>query len=313
MRVKKKTGALNIESDKIELQKGEYIKFLGITSTNRTPLYNNNQKFVYLLELANNLDFIATSILGGVLDKMLLISASNQEEKTQFLVKNGIIYMVYGVFPDKKGKWVLEQMAKHYSSMLIGKDVDQLNKLEKYNIEKKFSGMMKFILDEYLTLQEIFSDQDIPYVEDKLRVDYLGLSSKSIGVISLLMGEEIHVDVPDIYEDPVEKTEMKESILTAKIEAIAANTLGNTGAVPRWIAVKLGFQSYRFLTFKEYKNDYYLSMLSEGNLLKLKNTEENIEPLLSHVIETPFSGNLQPFNQLKAKLRNFLNTNREFS
>jgi len=313
VRVKKKTGALNIESDKIELQKGEYIKFLGITSTNRTPLYNNNQKFVYLLELANNLDFIATSILGGVLDKMLLISASNQEEKTQFLVKNGIIYMVYGVFPDKKGKWVLEQMAKHYSSMLIGKDVDQLNKLEKYNIEKKFSGMMKFILDEYLTLQEIFSDQDIPYVEDKLRVDYLGLSSKSIGVISLLMGEEIHVDVPDIYEDPVEKTEMKESILTAKIEAIAANTLGNTGAVPRWIAVKLGFQSYRFLTFKEYKNDYYLSMLSEGNLLKLKNTEENIEPLLSHVIETPFSGNLQPFNQLKAKLRNFLNTNREFS
>ncbi|MHA2288867.1 MAG: hypothetical protein ACXABG_08770, partial [Promethearchaeota archaeon] len=79
--------------------------------------------------MTNNLDFIATSILGGDLDKMLLISENNETDKCQFFEKNNIIYLIYGKFPDKKGKWVLEQMAKFFSDIVRGKDVNNLTKL----------------------------------------------------------------------------------------------------------------------------------------------------------------------------------------
>ncbi len=303
-----------MESDRIEIKEGEYFKLLGITSVNRTPLYCSNSKYVYFLELTNNLDFIATSILGGELDKMSLVSEEdNTSEKCQFFVKDGIIYIAYGEFPDKKGKWILEQMAKHYSDLVQGKDVNQLEKLEKHQIELKFSSITKFIINEYLKMQEVFSDQEIPYLEDKIRIDYLGLSSRSIGVISLLLGEELEIDLPGQFESPEEVKEMKESILTAKIEAIAANTLGNTGAVPRWIAVKLGFQQYKFLTFQKYENNYFLYCLSEGNLGKISVVEKALEPLVSHVTDIPFSGNLRPFNRLKISLIDTFKKTRYFS
>jgi hypothetical protein len=244
---------------------------------------------------------------------MLLISQELEKEKCQFFVKDNIIYIVYGIFPDKKGKWLLEQMAKHYSDLVGGKDVDNLEKYEKYQIETKFSSVLKFILKEYVKMQEIFSDQEIPYVEDKIRIDYLGLSSRSIGVISLLLGEDLHVDLPGAFDSPEEVKEMKESVLTAKIEAIAANTLGNTGSVPRWIAVKLGFQNYRFLTFTKYSNDFFLYMLSEGNLGKLNNVEGQLNPLIEGVTTNPFTGNLKPFNVLKLSLSEFFDKARDFS
>jgi hypothetical protein len=258
-----------------------------------------------LLELSNNLDFIATSILGGDLDKMLLKSENNETEKCQFFEKDNIIYILFGKFPDKKGKWVLEQMAKNFSELVRGKDVNSLSKIDKFDIEKKFRGHLISIFKEYLQLQDVFSDQEIPYVEDWIRLDYVGLSSMSIGVISILLDdkEQLNVKVPGEFENHAEEIEMKESLLTAKIEAIAANTLGNTGSYPRWIAVKLGFQKYRFLTFKKYKNDYFLSCLSEGNLRKVDNIEALLEPILYHGIDTPFSGNLRPFNKLKATIR----------
>ncbi|MFW9898146.1 MAG: hypothetical protein ACFFDO_02650 [Candidatus Thorarchaeota archaeon] len=313
VKVKKKVQGVSLESDRIELLKGEYIKLLGIVSVERTPLFCSNKKYVYFLELTSNLDFIATSILGGVLDKMLLIAENNEKEKCQFFVKNNIIYIVYGLFPDKKGKWLLEQMANHFSDLVKGNNVDQLEKFEKFEIEREFNRRIKFILSEYLKMQEIFSDQDIPYVEDKIRIDYVGLSSKSIGVISLLLGDELNVEVPGVYEDPAEEIEMKESVLTAKIEAIAANTVGNTNAMPKWIAVKLGFQNYRFLTFNKYINDYFLYFLSEGNLGKTQKVEYQIEPFLGHVIDAPFTGNLRAFNTLKLTLKDFFEKTREFS
>lgn len=284
---------------------GEYIQFCGITSVERTPLFASNGRLRYLLELSNNLDFIATSILGGDLDKMLLKSENNEDVKCQFFEKNNIIYLIYGVFPDKKGKWFLEQMSKYYSELIRGKDINNLTKIEKFDIDNKFKGYLMFILNEYLQLQDVFSDQEIPYLEDWIRIDYIGLSSMSIGVISLLLDKEgqLNVEVPGEFENLEEEMEMKESLLTAKIEAIAANTLGNTGAYPRWIAVKLGFQKYRFLTFRKYQNDYFLSFLSEGNLRKIENIEAQIEPILYHGIGTPFSGNLRPFNKLKATIK----------
>ena len=311
VRVKQAATKFSLDDEKIILKgggkegEGEYIQFCGITSVERTPLFASNDRLHYLLELSNNLDFIATSILGGDLDKMLLKSENNEDVKCQFFEKNNIIYLIYGVFPDKKGKWFLEQMAKYYSELVRGKDVNNLTKIEKFYIDDKFKGYLIFILKEYLQLQDVFSDQEIPYLEDWIRIDYIGLSSMSIGVISLLLDEEgqLNVKVPGEFENLEEEMEMKESLLTAKIEAIAANTLGNTGAYPRWIAVKLGFQKYRFLTFRKYQNDYFLSALSEGNLRKIENIEAQIEPILYHGISTPFSGNLRPFNRLKATIK----------
>ncbi|MFW9781359.1 MAG: hypothetical protein ACFFFB_03655 [Candidatus Heimdallarchaeota archaeon] len=286
----------------------EYVKFIGITSIERTKLFANNEKYKYLLELSNNLDFIATSILGGELDKMLLITDGNINEKCQFYVKDNIIYLVYGIFPDKKGKWILEQMAKNYFELVQNKDVDNLEKFEKNQINFNFKRRLNYILKEYLTLQDVFTDQELPYLEDWIRIDYLGLSSMSIGVISLFLDEEnnLNVEVPGQYDNPAEEIEMKESLLTAKIEAIAANTLGNTGFYPRWIAVKLGFQHYRFLTFKRFKNDYFLSLLSEGNLKKIELVEKEMDPYLHHGIDNRFDGNLRPFNKLKATLKDLI-------
>ncbi len=311
VRVKQVASKFSLDDEKIILKgggnggDGEYIQFCGITSVERTPLFASNDRLHYLLELSNNLDFIATSILGGDLDKMLLKSENNEDVKCQFFEKNNIIYLIYGVFPDKKGKWFLEQMAKYYSELVRGKDINNLTKIEKFEIDNKFKGYLIFILKEYLQLQDVFSDQEIPYLEDWIRIDYIGLSSMSIGVISLLLDKEgqLNVEVPGEFENLEEEMEMKESLLTAKIEAIAANTLGNTGAYPRWIAVKLGFQKYRFLTFRKYQNDYFLSCLSEGNLRKIENVEAQIEPILYHGIGTPFSGNLRPFNKLKATIK----------
>ena len=135
----------------------------------------------------------------------------------------------------------------------------------------------------------------------------------SIGVISLLLSDdELNIEFPGEYEDPNEELEMKESMLTAKIEAIAANTQGNTGAIPRWISVKLGFQKYRFLTFRKYQNDYFLNLLSEGNLGKIEKVEELLDANINPLTETSFSGNLQPFNELKTKIKEDFNKRRKF-
>ncbi|MFX1364861.1 MAG: hypothetical protein ACFFCE_07435 [Promethearchaeota archaeon] len=314
VKVKQQPLAISLESDKIKLKKGEYVKLLGITTNERTQLYCSNDNYKYLLELTNNLDFIATGILEGDLDKMLLISGEKKkEEKCQFYEKNEIIYIVYGKFPDKKGKWILEQMSNHFTELLQGKDADKLDKFEKYNIQLEFKRRVKFILQQYVRLQEVFTDQDFTYVEDTIRIDYLGLSSMSIGVISILIGEDnLNIETLGEFENPEEDREMKESMLTAKIEAIAANTQGNTGAVPQWIAVKLGFQKYRFLTFKKFQNDYFLSMLSEGNLDKIPQVEQLLNLLIEKVTSTVFSGNLKPFNELKAELKDKFSIRNKF-
>jgi len=290
----------------------EYIKLCGITSKERIPLFYTNKKLVYLLELSNNLDNIATGILGGKLDQMLLISNNEEEDKCQFFEKNEIIYLIYGKFPDKKGKYFLEQMANYYGELVSGKDVNNLSKLEKDEIDRKFEAQIRAIINKYIQLHDVFSDQEIPYVEDKLRIDYLGLSSMSIGVISLLLGTELGVKFPGETESPEEEKEMIESLLTAKIEAIAANTLGNTGAYPRWIAVRLGFQNYRFLTFKKYKNEFFLYLLSEGNLEKLNKVEAYLDPFIEHDVDTPFSGTLKPFNRLKSTIAELLKGPKRF-
>jgi len=313
VKVKQQPLGISLEKEKIQLTKGEYVKLLGITSTDRTKLFCSNNRLEYLLELSNNLDSIATGVLGGELDKMQLISEDGDtEEKCQFYVKNDIIYLVYGRFPDKKGKWLLEQMSNNYTELTEGQDVNKLDKLEMHRIEQKFKKRATYLLSEYLKLQKVFSDQEIPYVEDTIRIDYLGLSSMSIGVISLLLGDELITELQMEFESPEDEKEMKESMITARIEAIAANTQGNTDMIPRWIAVKLGFQKYRFITFKKYQNDYFLSLLSEGNLGKIEQIEQLLENNINGATKIPFSGNLKPFNKLRVELEDQFKIRRKF-
>ncbi len=73
VKVKQKPLDISLERDKIQLTKGEYVKLLGITSKDRIQLYCSNENLRYLLELTNNLDNIATGVLDGELDQMLLI------------------------------------------------------------------------------------------------------------------------------------------------------------------------------------------------------------------------------------------------
>jgi hypothetical protein len=130
--------------------------------------------------------------------------------------------------------------------------------------------------------------------------------------MSLLLGDELYFELPGEIEDKDEELEMKESMLTAKIEAIAANTIGSTETMPIWIAVRLGLQNYRFLTFKRYRNDYFLYLLSEGNLGKIKYVETLLQPLIESVVDKPFSGNLRPYNRLKKTLKEYFNERRVF-
>jgi len=323
VKVKLKPLDISLETDKIQLTKGEYVKLLGITSTDRTQLFCSNKNYEYFLELTNNLDLIATGVLGGELDKMHLISEEdNTEEKCQFYVKNEIIYLAYGRFLDKKGKWLLEQMANNFEltieklikeKLIREIDVNQLNKIELNELQYEFQKRVKLILNEYLKLQEIKGmDQEISYIDDTIRIDYLGLSSMSIGVISLLLGDELVTELQMEFENPEEEREMKESMITARIEAIAANTQGNTGAIPRWIAVKLGFQKYRFITFQKYQNDYFLSLLSEGNLGKVEQVEQLLESKIKEATNSVFSGNLKPFNKLRIGLEDKFKKRRKF-
>ncbi len=312
VRVKKKgVRTIELSNDEIEVKTGEeYIKLLGIITQNRKPIFCSNERYNYLLELTCNLDFIASSILGGELDQMMLESLETQKmENCIFVIDKSIIYILYGKFPNKKGYWLIEQMKKTLDAALNGLDPDELEKIQAHNISLKLKSALKYSILEYIKLQEVFSDKKIPFVEDTLKVHYFGLSSQSIGIISLLLGDELPIVYKGPTSSPQEELEMKETLVTAKVEAIAANTAGNTGAMPMWIAVKLGFQNYRFLTFTKLENEYILNMLSEGNIEKLEKVENLLQNIVKDTSQTKFHGDLRPFNKLKTDLKRFFEKN----
>lgn len=312
VKVKKKAvRTIELSNDEIEVKTGEeYIKLLGIITQNRIPIFCSNERYNYLLELACNLDFIASSILGGELDQMMLESIETQKmENCIFVIDKSIIYILYGKFPNKKGYWLIEQMKKNLDAALEGLDPDQLEKIQANKISRNLESALKYCILEYIKLQEVFSDKKIPFVEDTLKVHYFGLSSQSIGIISLLLGEELPIVYRGPTSSPQGELEIKESLVTAKVEAMAANTAGNTGAMPRWIAVKLGFQNYRFLTFTQLDKDYIINMLSEGNIEKLEKVEKLLQNVVQDAVQTKFHGDLRPFNKLKTDLKRLFEKN----
>jgi hypothetical protein len=310
-RVKVKTKTtLKIDLAQIPIilsQSGEYIKFIGIISESRIELFSLNDKFRYFLELAANLDFIATSILKGELDRMLLSTPDgNVEEMCYFLTQNNLIFMIYGNIPDKKASWLLSQLKIYVNEQINNQKAENLEKIQLYNLTQTLKKRIQMLLEEYIKLEDVLSTKKLESLDNFLRIDYFGLSFQSIGVLSKILTSNLEItDIPFIdpntenYEDSV--LEMKESMLTAKIEAIAANTVANTGVMPNWISVKLGFQHYRFIIFKQIR-EYFVSLLAEGNLDLRDRLLLKLDEILNEITKKPFVGDLLGFKQVEKQI-----------
>jgi hypothetical protein len=211
------------------------------------------------------------------------------------------------MFTDKRGNVFLDELKSIYEDLISDRDFSSLEADESSAITRKLTAFLD-LRKESLGSEEILTNREIPYLDEWFQVDYLGLSSESTGVISLLLDDanKLNIEVLADIENPSKVQEFKEDQLTAKIEAISSVTQGMTvSAYPRWIAVKIKFQHYRFLTFKKYSNDYLLYFLSEGNLDMHQQAEEEVEPFLRKVISRPFTNELAPFNKVKEELKRF--------
>ena len=296
----------------------EFIQFAGITSQDdpQNQIFWSNPEFKFLLDLTFNLNFIATSILGGTLDMMLLISDNNEESKCLFLSKNNFIYVINGMFTNKKGKYILNGFRYIYEDFLRNRDINSLSADEISLITLKLKAHLNTV-KEVLRTERIFTNKEISYIDTWLQVDYMGLSSKSIGIISLLLDDKKKVNIDVRVRDEQQDIDegFHEDSLTAKIQAISAVTEGMSKSYPRWIAVEVKFQKYRYLSFKKYPNNYFSYFLSEGNLELIPQVEDQFEPFLRDVISQPFTNDLRPFKPVRAALKEFFSTipHRKFS
>ena len=301
------------------------INFYGIVSKERIPIYHNDKKFKYILELANNLDSISTRTFSGTLDKMLIILGNEEdvEEKkliTRFFEKNGVIHILIGNFSDKESDWIIYQVSMFFNDM-VHKDkinIKKLTKIEKREISFKMNIFLNYI-EEAIDLKVKFEKPNFNYVDNWLRLHYFGLSSESVGVISLLLDKEnilkfgeqkeFELDSENDISRLVKKIiDFGESALTAKIEAMLASILANMKGYPRWISIKTGFQKYRFLSIKKLENQFYLYCITEGNIEKLESVESFLYMYLKDGVSNKFTSSLKIFNEMKNKIRDIIET-----
>ncbi|MHA1112129.1 MAG: hypothetical protein ACTSRE_13555 [Promethearchaeota archaeon] len=303
---KKKTGIADLKQDVIVIPSmGQYFKNIGVVTENRDPIFNKNEEFVYLQELSVNLDAIASIIIGGEIDRLMLLSdISNATEKVLYIKKDGLIYFLYGQFPDKHGYLILNDLRRELSSIFGGRKFDQLSPVELHNLKRSFPSKVNFVLEQYTkAATDIITDRQIPSVVDSIRFDYFGMSYQSIGTISKILGDDLLDLQPG--EDTATAIDIKESAITAKIEAIAAITIANTKATPKYLTVKLGYQKFRYLIFEKLPNDYFIYMLAEGNLEKYDTVAEILKEIAEPYTRKTFRGDLRPFIELRKQIADF--------
>jgi len=301
------------------------VNFYGIVSKERIPIYYNDKKYKYLLELTNNLDSISTRTLSGTLDKMLIIlgNEDNAEEKrlvARFFEKNGVIHILIGNFSDKDSNWIFNQVSMFFNDM-VQKDkinIKKLTKIEKREISFKMNIFLNYI-EEAVELKVKFEKPNFNYIDNWLKLYYFGLSSESVGVISLLLDKEniLKFGEQKQFESDSEKDisqlvnkiiDFGESVLTAKIEAILASILANMKGYPRWISIKSGFQKYRFFSIKKLENQFYLYCITEGNIENLESLESFLYMYLKDGLSNKFASSLKSFNKMKNKIRDIIET-----
>lgn len=324
IKVKKKTVVEKVDLDsKIIYIKGteEFIKMIGIVTLSREPLFLFNEDFSYFLELGCNLQDIASSILHGELDRMTFQDISddfipgetisnrkiNIDEKMTFAKDDNCIYMMFGKFPDKKAHWALNQFKNHTREVTRNMDLSDPDDLDIYKIKMELRKKISASLQELVKLQTTFTDTAIPSTTDKMMVDYIGLSYQSIGVFSKILTKNIVIEdiILNNTGDGTENSELIESLISAKLEAIAANTVANTKLMPYWISVKVGFDHYRFIIFAEI-NEYYLQILSEGNPNRIDDLATWLKSLAHPYTDEPFTGNIGKFKDLLKEITEML-------
>ncbi|MFX1447219.1 MAG: hypothetical protein ACFFCG_03700 [Promethearchaeota archaeon] len=296
------------------------LHFYGIVSKDRIPIYYNDKKWKYFLELTNNLDYISTRTLSGTLDKMLIFLENEEEVKekkliARFFEKNRIIHILIGNFSDKESYWIFKQISMFFNDVLL-KDkinIEKLAKIEKREISIKMNIFLNYI-EEEVGSKVKFKKPNFDYIDNWLRLHYFGLSSESVGVISLLLDKENILKFGDhshIYSDSEKNVsrlvkrviDFSESVLTARIEAILASIIANMKGYPRWISIKAGFQKYYFLSIKKLENQYYLYCITEGNIENLESLESFLYTNLKHGLKNKFASSLKIFNEMKKKIR----------
>jgi hypothetical protein len=268
------------------------IKFYGIIAKDRKQVYYSDKKLGYILELVSNLDYIVTSILSGFLDKMLIIDEDQNELYMYFFERENFLHVLSGNFSEKDANWLFNKLNFYFLDLMKKNNLNSENFSEKkkYLFNKDMERIMNQIeTDVSLKIQvkqpkffnsiflPIFLRRDVqaakslqmaidnfkdPYVNIK-PVDYLKMNDAVGSTFEPLLDSTLCFDELTEKDDIIE---FKKSILIAKIEAIAVNILGNTGAYPRWISVKTDFQKYKYLIFKKEKNNYFSCYISEGIL-----------------------------------------------
>jgi hypothetical protein len=297
--------------------------FYGIVSKERVPIFYNDKKCKYILQLTNDLDIISTSILSGTLDKMLIYLGNGKdgEEKkliAHFLEKNGVIHILIGNFSDKDSNWIFNHVSMFFND-LVKKDrinIKDLSEFEKHEIRLKMNIYLNYI-EEAVGLKVKFEKPNFEYIDNWLRLHYVGLSSESVGVISLLLDKKniLKFEEQKHFRPDSEKgvshmveeiIDFSESVMTAKIEVILASILVNMKGYPRWISIKSGFQKYYFLSFKKLENQFFLYCITEGNVEKLESLESLMYLYLKEGVSKKFVSSLKPYNRMKNKIRDIM-------
>ena len=250
---------------------------------------------------------------------------NEKEIIARFFEKNGIIHILIGNFSDKDSNWIFNQVSLFFSD-LFRKNKTDISKLSDFERSEISINMYKFLnyIEEAVELKVKFEKPDFDYVDKWLRLDYFGLSAESVGAISLLLDKENNLKFDDkkqteldsensFSKEDREKKEQeivdfRESVLTAKIEAVLAIVRGNMKGYPRWISIKSGFQKYRYLSFKKLENQFFSYYITEGNIKKLESLELFFDIHLRNATSKKFTGSLKIFNELKNNIRIMIET-----
>lgn len=313
-------------------QDGDYVKMMGVIDTqSRETIFCSNDDYQYILELGANALEIASSILGGTLERILLeppVDQSNMLKKNVqtpqasityeeaiFQTNGNLLFCIYGVF-FKRPAILLQELKRLLIDIFKGQINGLISTIARSEIERRTNSVTAYIIHEYQKIRdEALHQATIPTLENQVKLHYIGLSYQTIGTMALLITPQGDDALPirDIafsgdtqdgsYQD------LLESLISAKIEAIAANTLAQTGAFPRYIITKTSFDKYRLIEFLQLGNDYFLQLLASGNADILESViNTTILPEIISVTAVPFSGMLTTQNEIKVKLREiFLN------
>ncbi len=310
---------------------GDYLKMMGVINLqSREVIFCSNDEYAYVLELGANAHEIATSILGGDLERILLEPPKEQKialqkvespagqtpftfEEAIFQSHGSMLFCIYGVF-FKRPTVLLQELKRLMIDIFKGQVKSAISPMERSEIERRTSSIAGFIVHEYQKIRDVALRQaTIPTMESVVKLHYIGLSYQSIGTMALLLTTEGSDALPikdmSFAGDTSDGNflDLVESLISAKIEAIAANTLAHTGSFPRYIITKVGFDQYRLIEFLQLKNNYILQILASGNVGLLESVlSQLILPVVTPVTETQFTGMLTTHNEVKERLRDQL-------